>query len=96
MKLTDEDLDKVHAYLRKVRRNLRCSACDRSEWMLDNVSVELLAYTKDDLSRVCVSVIPIVCTNCGQVMLFSAKFIGLAQQSRCTLQDSLPATNQDL
>lgn len=96
MKLTGEDLEKIHAYLLKVRRNLRCSACDRSEWLLDNVSVELLAYTKNDLSRVCVNVVPIVCNNCGQVMLFSAKLIGLAQQSRCTLQDRMPATNQDL
>lgn len=95
MKLTDEDLDKVHAYLRKVRRNLRCSACDRTEWFLDNVSVELLAYTKDDLSRACVSVVPIVCSNCGQVMLFSAKLIGLAQQSHYTPQDSSPVANLD-
>jgi len=94
MKLTDEDLEKIHAHLCNTH-HAPCGACNSNDWLLDNVSVELLAYTKDDLSRVCVSVIPIVCTNCGQVILFSAKFIGLAQQSHCTLQDSLPAATPD-
>jgi hypothetical protein len=77
MKLTDEDLDKIHAHLREKRRNLRCSVCDRNEWFVDYVTVELESHVELDFSRVCVSAVPIVCSCCGQVLLFSAKMMGV-------------------
>lgn len=70
--LTQEDLDKVHRYLEDKRKNWRCSTCDRMEWAVDAISVELPTQ-----SMLQVVAVPIVCKNCGQIIFFSAKMMGI-------------------
>lgn len=76
MPLTESEVQTVSQWLKSHGVKGSCASCGRHEWALVDV---VTAPISDSLSRT-TETIPLVataCSNCGQVVLFSAVMMGI-------------------
>jgi hypothetical protein len=73
MALNKNQRDKISAHVAAVATN-PCQICGASSWQVDD---RFLFVSEDpvEMGRFAMRVIPVGCDNCGQVVLFSARFL---------------------
>ena len=73
MPLTNEQAYKLQQWLNSRGVNLNCHMCGSAQWETG----EIISGARMDDSGNVVSMVQVICGNCGYVMLFAAVPIGL-------------------
>jgi len=68
MPLTNEQANKLQQWLNSRGVNLNCPMCGSAQWETG----EIISGTSVDDSSNAVSMVQVLCGNCGYVMLFAA------------------------
>jgi hypothetical protein len=82
MRLNDEQNEKVKKYLNeKWPEPQACSVCKKVDWKFSDKLYALTEYDPEYLSfeRYKLPLIALVCTNCGNTILFYEKYIGVLE-----------------
>ena len=80
MKLNDEQNEKVKKYLNeKWPEPQACAVCKKVDWKFSDKLYALTEYDPEYLSleRYKLPLIALVCTNCGNTILFHEKYMGI-------------------
>ena len=78
MPLTNSEVDRMTAWLQSRGVNAACPACTRKQWGLGEiVSQPVSSRLGSDMTAEHLPAVSLVCGNCGFMMMFSAKLVGL-------------------
>ena len=78
MPLTNSEVDRLTAWLQNRGVNAACPACTQQQWGLGEiVSMPVDTRLGADMTAQHLPVVSLVCGNCGFMMMFSAKLVGL-------------------
>jgi predicted nucleic-acid-binding Zn-ribbon protein len=78
MPLTNSEVDRMTAWLQTRGVNATCPACAKKQWGLGEIISQPVANRLgSDMSAEHMPAVTLVCGNCGYIMFFSAKLVGL-------------------
>lgn len=78
MPLTNSEVEKMTAWLQSRGVNAACPACSQKQWGLGEiVSQPVSSRLGSDMTSEHLPAVSLVCGNCGFMMMFSAKLVGL-------------------
>jgi hypothetical protein len=78
MALTNSEVDRVTEWLQSRGVSAACPACTRKQWGLGEIiSQPVSNRLGTDMSAEHMPAVTLVCGNCGFIMMFSAKLLGL-------------------
>ena len=73
--LTQAQKQRVIDWLKRKNVTDICPACGGKSWFIGDHQVMVHQFPKDYLSPY--TMVPVMCNNCGYVMLFTSKMMGL-------------------
>lgn len=78
MPLTDSEVEKMTAWLQSRGVNAACAACGQKQWGLGEIVAQpVTSRLGTEVTGHQLPAVSLVCGNCGFMMLFSAKLVGL-------------------
>lgn len=78
MPLTNSEVERMTSWLQSRGVNAACAACGRKQWGLGEIiSQPVSSRLGSDMTAEYLPAVSLVCGNCGFMMMFSAKLVGL-------------------